>query len=112
MEPISTDLPTIPQELLEKERDFAAAFYVLQSVVRRTSPITEMVSHAIQLEYLSIGDPDPERPRMKYSYLPIPSGLDDIGINEMLRRAQRILSDVTEKLWSELVQIEDQSRKI
>ena len=105
-----TDIPSIPPDLRDKEKDFAAALYLLQSVVRRTSPITEMVSHAIQLEYLSIGEPDPECPRMKYSYLPTPSGFDDIGINEMLRRAERILSGVTEKLWGELVKIEYQFR--
>lgn len=110
MEPVSTDLPTIPQLRLEKERDFAAILYVLQSVIKRTSPITEMVSHDILFEYLSVGEPDPECPKMKYSYLATPSGYDDAGINDLLGRAQRIISETMERIWGELVQYEEQSR--
>lgn len=103
---LNIPIPEIPDRK-EKEWDFAAIFYVLKSVARRTSPITEMVSHDIQFEYLSMGDEDAEHPKMKYSYLAIPSGLDDAGINELLRRAQRILTDLTNKIWSELIQYEE-----
>jgi hypothetical protein len=92
-----------PPDLLEKERDFAAVVYLLMSIRKRTSPITEMVSHDIAIEFLSHGEKDPEYPEIiTYKILDEPPGYNDIMINDLLARAARIIRSLQNDMWIEL----------
>ena len=95
-----------PPDLLEKERDFAAVEYLLMSIRKRTSPITEMVSHDIAIEFLSMGSEDPESPGViNYKILDEPPGYNDTMINDLLARAERIIRGLRDDMWSELAGI-------
>lgn len=109
---ISIGHPELPSTLREKELDFAAMVYILKSIIRRTSPVTEMVSHDIAIQFLSCGQsPDPEYPQIvTYKILDEPPGYNDYMINDLLARAERIIRLLTNDMWKDLAALEEQTQ--